>query len=83
VAGRVGIWAVLRVGIWAVLFVGRTKHDILAQSETRHDTINFRLCKHNTNERFVSCLGSWHDALHNKAHTLGRAWAVTTQRIAQ
>jgi hypothetical protein len=53
-----------------VLFMGRTKHDILARPEARHDTINFGLCQHDTNARAVSCLGSWHDERHDMTRIL-------------
>jgi hypothetical protein len=48
----------IRAGTWAVLFMDHTKHDILARPEARHVTINFGPCRHDTNARVVSCLGS-------------------------
>jgi hypothetical protein len=69
-----------RAGTWVVLFMGRTKHNILARPEARHDTVNFGSCRHDTNARVVSCLESRHDERHVTTRILGRAWADTTQK---
>jgi hypothetical protein len=69
-----------RVGTWAVLFMGRTKHDILARPEARHDTINFGPSRHDMNARVVLCLGSRHDERHVTTRILGRAWADTARK---
>jgi hypothetical protein len=72
--------ALARAGTWAVLFMSRTKHDILARPKARHDTINFGPCRHDTNTRVVSCLGSRHDERHGTTRILGRAWAGTARK---